>query len=182
MHPSAGTWLLLAMSTGCLWSQSGSVGKISPGMTTTSALLSGTVMMEDGSPVPGTADIKLACNASERTVTQTTVNDDFEFQWTRSSQSGQLTSVNTFTSPMSGVNSDASSVVRLSVPEQSVGYCELKASLPGYQSSEINLNDPSEFDGTNVGVLWLRPINPHQGNMVSALTLARAERSEEVIR
>jgi tetratricopeptide (TPR) repeat protein len=137
------------------------------------------VMMEDGSPVPGSVDIKMSCSGSERTVTRTTVNDDFAFQWTRSSQTGQLTGVNSFTNPMSGTNSDASSVVRSSVPEQS-GYCDLRASLPGYRSSEINLDNPSEFDGANVGVLWLRPINAHQGNMVSALTLAAPKEARKL--
>ena len=127
-----------------------------------SAVLSGIVMMEDGSRVPGNVDIKISCNGSERTVGRTTANDDFEFQWTRPA--------NSLINTTGSANGDASSTVRSSVTEQS-GYCDLRAWLPGYRSSEINLNNPSEFDGNNVGVLWLRPINGHQGNMVSALSL-----------
>ena len=55
------------------------------------------VMMEDGSPVPGSVEIKMTCNGSERTVTHTSVNDDFEFQWTRPSRTLPLTGVNSFT-------------------------------------------------------------------------------------
>ena len=86
------TWLLLAMSLSFLWSQqSGSAGKIRSGPTTTNSMLSGMVMMEDGSPVPGSVDIRMACNGSEHTVAHTTVNDDFTFEWTRPSQTGPLT-------------------------------------------------------------------------------------------
>jgi tetratricopeptide (TPR) repeat protein len=171
--------LLFAMSTGCLWSQfSVSGGKISSSAVVTNAVLSGMVMMEDGSAVPGSVDIRLSCNASERTVTHTTLNNDFAFQWTHSSQAGSLGADN-FTSPMSDANSDASSAGRSSVPEQS-GYCALRASLPGYRSSEINLNNPSEFDGNNVGVVWLRPINAHHGNIVSALTLAAPKEARKL--
>ena len=171
------TWLLLAMSLSFLWSQqSGSGGKIQSSPATTNSVLSGMVMMEDGSPVPGSVDIKMACNGFERTVTHTTINNDFAFQWARPAQTESSTSVYGFTSTMAAALSDASSAVRSSVAGQS-GYCDLRAALPGYRSSEINLNDPAAFDGSNVGVLWLRPISVHQGNMVSALSSARARES-----
>jgi tetratricopeptide (TPR) repeat protein len=178
MSTALRTGLFLAMAACCLWSQqSGSgaganntgSGKLSSALISANPLLSGMVMMEDGSPVPGNVEIKLSCNASERTVTHTTVSDDFEFQWTAPAQTGPVV-VNSFTNTIAGANSDASSLLRSSVRDES-GYCDLRAALPGYRSSEINLNNASEFDGTNVGVLWLRPINAHQGNMVSALSL-----------
>lgn len=173
------TWLLVAISVGYSWSQQTGPGAMSSGPTMINTVLSGMVMMDDGSPVPGSADIQISCNGSERTVTHTTVNNDFTFQWVRSSQTGSMNSLYNFANTRAGANSDASSMVRPSVPEQS-GFCELRASLPGYRSSVINLDDPSEFDGANAGVLWLRPVNAHQGNMVSALSLAAPKQARKL--
>jgi len=154
--------LLLAVGMTGLWSQQSGMA--------TGALLAGVVMMEDGSPVPGTVDIKISCNGSERTVTRTLVTDDFEFQWSRPSPMGQPTGVSNLANPVTGANSDASSVVHAGIHDLTDN-CDLRAWLPGYISSEISLSNSAGFDGANVGVLWLRPINVHQGNIVSALTL-----------
>ena len=149
MSAALRTSLFLAGSVSCLWSQqSGSASKTTT-LVVTNSMLAGMVMMEDGSPVPASVDIKLACNGSERTVTHSGVNDDFAFQWTGAAQPGTVSGINSFTNTMSGANSDAASVFRSSVPDQS-GYCDLRASLPGYRSSEINLNGASAFESTNV--------------------------------
>lgn len=172
--------LLFAMSIGCAWSQQiGTSGKSITAPATTSLLLSGVVMMEDGSPVPGSVDIKLACNGSERTVAHTSVNNDFAFEWVRPARSGPSMGINSFTTPIPGAIGDASSAPRSPIMEQS-GYCELRASLSGYRSSEINLNNPTEFDGNNVGVVWLRAVNAHRGNMVSALSLAAPKEARKL--
>lgn len=188
--------LLSVLGLGCLWSQTigtngstagstnnsnnnSSPAKFASGLTyNTSFMITGSVMMEDGSAVPGPVDIKLVCSAAERTLTHTTVMDDFEFQWPPSLQMGPV-SGGSFASPFTGAISDASSVVNTA--EDMPQYCDLRASLPGYTSSEVNMHNPSAFDGSNVGVLWLRPIaTPHDGNMVSALSLRAPKEAKKL--
>jgi len=173
--------LFFAISVGCLWCQQSSTGKSQAGSApTANVILTGAVMMEDGSPVPGSVEIRLFCNGSERTVAHTTLTDDFEFQWNRPQQPGSIGGVsNPPVTPFTGAESDASSVVHGSVQGEA-GYCDLRAWLPGYLSNDINLNNPSEFDDSNVGVLWLRPTGVHQGNMVSALTLGAPKNARKM--
>jgi tetratricopeptide (TPR) repeat protein len=172
MNIAVCTSLFCTISVTCLsGQQTTNTTRVPPGASTqTDALYTGVVMMADGTSVPGSVDIRIVCNGSESTVAHTTVNDDFQFQWMRAPRQSVPLAISSYAAPMTGAIGDASSAVRSSLADQ-YGYCHLRASLPGYRSSEINLDNYPAFDGTNVGVLWLRPVNSPEGNLVSALTL-----------
>ncbi len=98
--------LLAGISVGCALGQrtGGQTGAPSdnPGATNNSTvpkspytsvspapiIVTGSVKMDDGSPVPSSVKIQVVCNGSERTVTRTTPMNDFIFQWSAGTDDG----------------------------------------------------------------------------------------------
>ncbi|HVY92843.1 MAG TPA: tetratricopeptide repeat protein [Bryobacteraceae bacterium] len=136
-------------------------------MPTTKVMITGTVKLDDGSPLPGSAVIQLICAGSERTVAHTSILDDFGFETTALSDSS--TGISNAWNTLSGANADASSGLHSSMAGNS--NCDLRAELSGFTSSSINLNNPSAFDGTDVGVIWLHRVSGSGQNIVSITTL-----------
>jgi tetratricopeptide (TPR) repeat protein len=164
-----------AFSVPCLFSQAGGSQGAGAGSSSrwssftapaAKIVLTGSVKIDDGSPLPGSVSIEVSCGGATYTVAHTNVLDDFGFQ---ASGAGQLTPLafgNAFSS-LSGTNSDAASGIHPGSTS-----CDLQAELAGFRSSVISLNNPMPFDGANVGVIWLHRVGRAEGgNMVSVTTL-----------
>ncbi len=170
--------LLFLSAIGALaWAQS--TGGTSAGATAKSTSLNaasagvtvtGSVKIDDGSALSGSAKILLECGGTTRTVANTNVVDDFGFVWsvaTDQSPTGLNAAFNTFSS----ANGDAGTGTR-SGPQTQANACDLRAELAGFSSSSVNLSNSLIFDG-NIGVIWLHRIVSHDADaLVSASTLS----------
>jgi tetratricopeptide (TPR) repeat protein len=130
-------------------------------------MISGTVKLDDGSRLPGSAAIELVCGASGRVVARTNVLDDFAFETVVASGNAPSGLTNAW-NLLGSANPDAASRLRAGFGSSN---CDLRAELSGFRSSRINLNNPSSFDGTSVGVIWLHKTVRSGDNMVSITTL-----------
>jgi tetratricopeptide (TPR) repeat protein len=133
--------------------------------------LSGIVMMDDGSPLPGIVNIQSLCGGVRRTMSQTSSSGGFAFQW----------------SGTSAVFGDASQLVRLSgggggaaslAGSRSgsrgmdpLANCDLTAEYPGHSSSKASLYNRAGDTSYDVGVIILHRIRAGEGSTVSALSL-----------
>lgn len=135
--------------------------------SSTPIMISGTVRMDDGSPVPSAVKIQVVCNGTARTVTLTTPNDDFVFQWNAAPPVGPTTG-SAFTEI--GAVSDAGSRVDR-VADDPREACDLRAEAGGFKSTEINLNNRIGFDGSDVGVVFLHRVRGDESKVVSMSTL-----------
>ena len=169
---------LCALSMSSIWGQtsSNSGGSTTSGtrwtfgtQPTVTLNVKGTVKMDDGSPLPGSANIVVACGGATRTVTYTSLLDDFGFQLTASRETGPLGASSAFNSAGSAIGGASGGTPTAGHTQ---GDCELRAELSGYTSSSINLSNPMSFEGSDVGVIWLhRSSDTHTGSMISVSTL-----------
>ena len=135
-----------------------------------SIFLSGKVMMDDGSPLPGNVNIQSICGPLRRTMDHTTADGGFAFQWT------------TITSSFG----DASQIVRVTGGNgggaltgsrngsrglDPLENCDLLADSAGYSSSRVSLYDRAGQNNYDVGVIVLHRINGGEGHTVSMLAL-----------
>jgi tetratricopeptide (TPR) repeat protein len=151
----------------------GQIGNLSSSSWRTSSrpaakvMITGMVKLDDGSRLPGSAAIELMCGASGQIVAHTNILDDFRFETVAVSGNG-LGGIRNAWNLLGGGDADAASRLNSSFGG---GNCDLRAELSGFRSSRINLNDPSSFDGTSVGVIWLHRTVRSGDNMVSITTL-----------
>jgi tetratricopeptide (TPR) repeat protein len=131
-------------------------------------LLTGSVKIDDGSALPGSAAIVLICGGSVRTVAHTSILDDFGFETVALSGSSSPGVANAW-SLLSSANSDASSAMHSLSGNSN---CDLRAELSGFRSTTINLNNPAAFNGSDIGVIWLHRIAASGDHIVSITTLA----------
>lgn len=132
--------------------------------------LSGIVMMDDGSALPGFVDIDSICGAYRRSMGRATLDGKFGFRW----------------SNVSSAFGDASQVVRLSGGggasaltgsrngsrgQDPLANCDLVADYPGYSSARVSLFDRDGQENYDVGAIVLHRIASGEGYTVSALAL-----------
>ncbi len=139
--------------------------------------LSGKVMLDDGSPMPGSVNIQSVCLNRQRTVAHTTSSGTFGFEWgdtagsifEDASENGRVPGAGSGGSASSGgTGTNSSPGGHLVDPLAS---CDLRAELAGYTSSRVNLNDHNAFDAFDVGTIILHRITGDEGRTVSALSL-----------
>lgn len=134
--------------------------------------LSGKVVLDDGSPLPGSVDVQSVCLSRQRTVTHTSPSGDFGFEWADNtagvfedaSENGRVPGANS-TSSGSSNNSPGSHLV------DPLANCDLRAQLSGYISSRVSLSDHTSLDAFDVGVIVLHRITGNEGRTVSTLSL-----------
>jgi tetratricopeptide (TPR) repeat protein len=144
-------------------------GSVPTGGGPRSVFLSGTVMMDDGSPLPGGVDIQSVCGVVRRTMAHTNGSGSFGFQWANTT----------------AVFADASQAVRNSGGGAGsltgsrnggrgidpLANCDLLAESPGYSSSKTSLYNRGGQDSYDVGVIVLHRIVAGEGHTVSMLAL-----------
>lgn len=173
------SWRLVyacALSVSCVCGQMTSSPWGAVSTHSTKIMITGTVKLDDGSPLPGSAAIELICGASGRIVAHTSVLDDFVFLTAMSSGSNSTGLTNAW-SLINSSSGDAASGPRGDLSE--IADCNLRAQLPGFRSSSVRLNNPAACDGTGVGVIWLHRIAAFHGNLVSITTMTAPKNAKK---
>jgi hypothetical protein len=116
--------------------------------------LSGLVMMDDGSHLPGSVDIQSICGPLKRTMAHTTDSGSFGFQWGTNtdsvgdaSQAGRAPGSSGLTA-LTGSRNGSRGLDPLA-------NCELQAAYPGYTSARTSLYDRAGQDSYDVGLIVL---------------------------
>jgi Tfp pilus assembly protein PilF len=149
--------------------------------------LFGKVVMDDGSAIPEPVPVELICNGHIRMRVFSHSKGDFSLEL-GSRQTGAM-----FDASMSGsgggiFNSRSSSPwdggfgggdYNAALGRVDLTGCELRASLPGFQSSSISLGFRRVFDRPDVGAIVLRRLGKVDGTTVSFNSLAAPEKAKK---
>ena len=127
--------------------------------------LSGKVTLPDGSPPPEPAIVYLYCPSGRQPQAYTNDKGQFNFPVGGAQHRRVIDASRTGPSAPVGASGPDRSFVDLT-------QCELRAYLPGYTSSKINLGRRSVFEATEVGTLILTPASKGHGTLISLNTLA----------
>jgi tetratricopeptide (TPR) repeat protein len=139
--------------------------------------LSGTVIVDDSSPLPANVNIQSVCGSTrQRTVAHTGSTGDFGFLWgdtgamfEDASESGRAPgSFSGLGSGLAGGGGVGGSGVRTADP---LADCDLQAESPGYTSSRVSLFQHAALDNFDVGAIVLHRITGDEGRVVSLLSL-----------
>ena len=141
--------------------------------------VTGRVVMEDGSPIPDSAAIELICTGTTRKRVKPYANGDFTLVLGEDSSD---------TPDIATPRNRSSASTPFTQEQQKSGGgddvgrfdfsgCELRASLPGFQSNLIALGPRRRLDKSEVGLLVLRRLAGVDAIMVSANTLAAPSRA-----
>ena len=139
--------------------------------------ISGRVVMQDGTPPPEAVVIERSCSSFRRAETRTDLKGHFSFQvGSGSTNTEQImdASTDSMSNRVPGMGSNSSSGGLLGSSSSSrldsansVRGCELRAVLPGYQSSTVNLSMHSQFDSPDVGMIILKRLAGRDGDTIS---------------
>ncbi len=137
--------------------------------------LSGKVTLPDGSPPPEPAIVRLYCPGGWQPQAYTAKDGSFNFPVGGAQQARIRDSSRTLPDTPVGASGPDRSFVSLTG-------CELRAYLPGYTSSKIDLGRRSVFESPEVGTLILRPAGPTGDPLVSVKTLAAPKKAQNAFR
>lgn len=132
--------------------------------------LSGYVLMDDGSPLPGSVDIRVVCgNTFDRIMAHASPDGGFGFQWNSIvatfGDSSQASSAN-----IGGAG--AYSLIQAGTRDiYSAADCELKARWPGYKSDTAALYGLTGQSSLDVGPIVLHRVTAGEAAVVSVLSL-----------
>lgn len=133
--------------------------------------ISGAVLTDDGSLLPGSIDIQSICGALRRTMGYATAAGTFSFQWsTASSAFGDASQLVRVAGGGAGAGSLTGSR-NGSRGMDPLANCELLAAYPGYSSSKVSLYNRAGQDNYDVGAIILHLIQAGEGRTVSVLAL-----------
>ena len=140
--------------------------------TVNTTFISGKVMVDDGTDVPGQVSIESVCNGRTHIETVTDSKGHFSFQIKSPKQPGVVSEDSSDTSQRS---SDAAGLLNRRVNADPVGdylrSCRLRAYLSGFSSNIVDLSaKSSEVGMADVGTLVLHRMTQVEGSMVSATT------------
>jgi hypothetical protein len=142
--------------------------------------LSGRVVVADGTPPPATAQIETICDG--RRQTQGTTKNDGVFQITLGNDPTASISSARDSAP-AGVGSDsfgrAAPGNMDSLGHVDLTSCEVRAVLPGFTSSVIQLGRRSAFESPEIGNLILTPYGKDGDPTVSATTLQAPKEAQK---
>jgi Tfp pilus assembly protein PilF len=141
-----------------------------------SIFISGTVVMDDGSPVPTQTVIERECSGKIRLEGNVGVSGHFGFQvGGMEKQSFYIPDASQGIDPdWSAGDSSASTTTPGFAPSpvfSGLRGCELRARLAGYQSTFVRLDEVNAMGHHDVGAIVLYPIGRVRGNLVSATSL-----------
>ena len=140
------------------------------GSPSRSIFLSGKVMMDDGSQLPGNVSIQSICGPLRRTMDHASGDGGFAFQWTTTSSSfGDASQA----MKMAGGNGGGSLTGSRNGSRglDPLANCDLTADSAGYSSSRVSLYDRAGQNNYDVGVIVLHRISAGEGHTVSVLAL-----------
>jgi len=139
--------------------------------------LSGSVMMDDGSPLPPNVVIQQLCSGSQHSVAYADSKGHFSFQFGQNN--GMLPDASESSAGRgrggSGFGSAQSAGGGNPLSSNPFGNqmngCELRADLAGYRSTTAQLYNHTSMDNPDVGTLILHRMGASEGTSVSATAL-----------
>ncbi|HVW09741.1 MAG TPA: tetratricopeptide repeat protein [Bryobacteraceae bacterium] len=138
--------------------------------------LSGRVAVEDESVAPGGIAIEMVCSNLRRTVASTDSKGEFSFQYggkantvSDASEWGQRSS-----NPRLGISSGEAATA-----PRTVVNCDLRATLPGYESDEVTLTERHATDRSDVGTIMLHRVFAIDGVAVSSTSLNAPKKARD---
>lgn len=143
--------------------------------------LSGKVVLEDGTPPPEPVVIERVCNGVVRPEGYTDSKGRFSIELGRNALMMADASVGSAADAgfggTGGFGTQRGSMANLGSPmgglsERDLIGCELRASLPGYQSQVVMLSGRRLFDNPDVGTIILRRLGNVEGSTISMTSLS----------
>jgi tetratricopeptide (TPR) repeat protein len=142
-----------------------------------SVYLTGTVMLDDGTPPPDPVTIERICGGAPRAQAYTDKKGRFSFQVGQTS--GVMQDASEESSGMPGTNRPSSSVVggigplqpAPLAPSMQMANCDLRAVLAGFRSDSVSLGTRRLLDDPNVGTIVLHRLANVEGSAVSMTSL-----------
>jgi len=148
------------------------MGRLASGSST---LVSGKVVMDDGSQVPPNIVIQRVCSGSVQTVTRTDLNGAFRFQWASASSPLTMPDATEAGGRQTPLPRDAGPLGNDSLGNRLMN-CQLRANLAGYRSDSVDLSLDEGSDTIDTGSILLHRLKDGEGNSISATSL-RAPKS-----
>lgn len=145
--------------------------------------ISGTVILENGNPLPGTVEVQIRCQGSVKQDVYTSADGRFSFTLGRVSPSntGMDASISGSTSMSSTpdlMTHEANDPLRQAGVGRKMPFgrvdlsgCTVEAILAGYDSDKVNLGIRSTFDQPDLGSIVLRARENVKGSTVSLNSL-----------
>jgi tetratricopeptide (TPR) repeat protein len=144
-------------------------------------IVSGSVVMEDGTPPPFGTQIERDCGVSVITETVVNINGHYDFQVGAKDRFGRIfadasegAEQDPFDRDLAGLGSGGlmdSYLIRPTPLSLRLLGCELRAKLSGYKSSVVRFDGGPRTGLIEVGTIVLYPISRVKGAMVSATNL-----------
>ena len=132
--------------------------------------ISGKVVLEDGTAPPEPVLIERLCGTMRRAETRTDMKGHFNFQ-VGAGASNTEAMMDVSSDGMSGrggpLSTSSTSLGSSGRNSTELRGCELRANLPGYQSSTVNLTMHSQFDSPDIGMIILKRLAGREGDTIS---------------
>jgi tetratricopeptide (TPR) repeat protein len=137
-------------------------------------MLSGKVMMEDGTPPPELVLIERVCNGVARPEGYTDSKGRFNFQLGQNNallpDASMGSDVGTFGGRDIGMGGSSRPGMNRGISERDLLGCEIRAQLPGFRSSIVQLAGRRSLDNPDVGTILLQRLAKVDGFTFSATT------------
>ena len=156
-------------------------GGSDPEMSRPNIVLSGKVVMEDGTAIPGTAAVQTLCRGQKRTVTYTDAKGEFSFTLVehRSGMAGMGTTADASVSGRDGLPIGNSPIPLANAREWRA--CAVQAELAGFTSESVDIISRTDNHGGNIGSIKIRRIAEVQGLTISATSAAAPEPARKAL-
>jgi TolA-binding protein len=149
-------------------------------ITDASWFLNGHVLFEDGTVPTDRVDIESICNGRRHTEAHLDKKGDFSFRLGATNNSVAMDAEQrSMTSAAPGGTFNVDPTVAVSLSQNPLGDCVIRAVLVGYRSDVILLADRTQADSPNIGTIVLHPAGKSPGGTVSAASLAAPKNAQK---
>ncbi|MGH9721610.1 MAG: tetratricopeptide repeat protein [Bryobacteraceae bacterium] len=140
-------------------------------------MLSGKVVLDDGTPPPDSVEIERVCNGTPRKEAYTDSKGRFSFTLGENRGMFQDASIGSAADSFPGGSIGTDSQRRggvgnqRAITERDLMGCELRAVLPGFRSDVVSLGGRRAFDNPDIGTIVLRRLANVEGTTISLVAL-----------
>lgn len=147
-----------------------------PELTRPSIMLSGKVVLDDGTPVPGSAAVQTVCKGQKRTVAQSDSHGGFSFTLVEQSSGAQTMSTGFTDASVSGTEGlPVGNTANALHNRREWRECSVQADLPGFTSERVDIIERTDSRGGDIGSIVLHRLANVQGLTISATSAAAPE-------
>jgi tetratricopeptide (TPR) repeat protein len=144
-------------------------------------VISGRVVIEQGTPPPDRAAIEWVCSGKVRREGYTDSRGYFSVSLGQSAAMLPDASFGSYDTLMRPVNNTGTDQPNSLAPINLVG-CEIRAALPGFHSDTVPLAGRRSLDPPDIGVIVLHPIGRTEGTVVSATSLRAPKSAKKALK